>query len=169
MNQVSIAWDNGLSPIRYQAIISTNTGFLSIGPLGLNSSEIFNKISKLFIHKKAFENIVYIIVAILSWGRLVNLSGTGPTHVNCRADSRLLPSQWEKALLCTDVSHWLSANLESALNWVWTPGSGGGGGCCVLSWVLDIRDAQHRLLTWNTTKGQKGGRKLYILPNFSKK
>ena len=33
----------------------------------------------------------------------------------CRADSRLAPSQWETALLCNDASHWLGANLESAL------------------------------------------------------
>ena len=32
-----------------------------------------------------------------------------------RADSRFAPSQWEMALLCNDVSHWLGANLESAL------------------------------------------------------
>ena len=31
------------------------------------------------------------------------------------ADSRLVPSQWETALLCNDVSHWLGASLESAL------------------------------------------------------
>ena len=28
---------------------------------------------------------------------------------------RLAPSQWETALLCNDVSHWLGANLESTL------------------------------------------------------
>ena len=32
-----------------------------------------------------------------------------------RTDSMFAPSQWETALLCNDVSHWLSANLESAL------------------------------------------------------
>ena len=32
-----------------------------------------------------------------------------------KADSRFAPSQWETALLCKDVSHWLGANLESAL------------------------------------------------------
>ena len=32
-----------------------------------------------------------------------------------RADSRFAPSQWETALLCNDISHWLGANLESAL------------------------------------------------------
>ena len=31
------------------------------------------------------------------------------------ADSRFVPSQWETPLLCNDVSHWLGANLESAL------------------------------------------------------
>ena len=32
-----------------------------------------------------------------------------------RADSRFAPCQWEMALLCNDISHWLGANLESAL------------------------------------------------------
>ena len=30
-------------------------------------------------------------------------------------DSRFAPNQWEMALVCNDVSHWLGANLESAL------------------------------------------------------
>ena len=32
-----------------------------------------------------------------------------------RVDSRFAPSQWETALFCNDVSHWLGTNLESAL------------------------------------------------------
>ena len=32
-----------------------------------------------------------------------------------RADFRFAPSQWETALLCNDVSHWLGASLESSL------------------------------------------------------
>ena len=32
-----------------------------------------------------------------------------------RADSRFAASQWEMALLCNDVSHWLGASIESAL------------------------------------------------------
>ena len=35
-------------------------------------------------------------------------------HISGGADSRFAPSQWETALLCNDVSHWLSASLESA-------------------------------------------------------
>ena len=34
---------------------------------------------------------------------------------NYRADSRFAPSQWKRALLCYDISHWLGASLESAL------------------------------------------------------
>ena len=35
-----------------------------------------------------------------------------------RADSRFAPSQWETWLLCNDVSHWLGAILESALEYM---------------------------------------------------
>ena len=43
-SEVSIGSDNGLSPIRRQAIILTNAGLLSIRPLGTNFSEIVIKI-----------------------------------------------------------------------------------------------------------------------------
>ena len=36
-----------------------------------------------------------------------------------RANSRFAPSQWETALLCNDVSHWLGANLASARERCW--------------------------------------------------
>ena len=35
--------------------------------------------------------------------------------VYSRADSRLAPSQWETSLQRNSISHWLGANLESAL------------------------------------------------------
>ena len=35
------------------------------------------------------------------------------------ADSRFAPSRWETTLFCNDVSHWLDASLESALNFQW--------------------------------------------------
>ena len=44
VNQVRIGSDNGLSPIRRQAIIPTNAGLLSIRPLKTNFSEILIKI-----------------------------------------------------------------------------------------------------------------------------
>ena len=44
-------WDNGLSPERRQAIISTNAGILLIGPLGTNFSEILIKIQTFSLKK----------------------------------------------------------------------------------------------------------------------
>ena len=38
--------------------------------------------------------------------------------IQCRAESRFAPNKWETALLCNDVSHWLVAHLESALQWI---------------------------------------------------
>ena len=40
------------------------------------------------------------------------------THpsIDLWAESRFAPSQWETSLLCNKVSHWLGANLESALD-----------------------------------------------------
>ena len=49
--RVSIGLDNGLSPIRCHAIIWTNAGLLSIGPLGTNSNEISIKIQNLSFTK----------------------------------------------------------------------------------------------------------------------
>ena len=39
--------------------------------------------------------------------------------MHIRADSRLAPSQWETSLQSNTISHWLVANLESALHMVW--------------------------------------------------
>ena len=43
--------------------------------------------------------------------------GTIPVTTSCmiRADSRFAPSQWELSLQSNAVSHWLGANLETAL------------------------------------------------------
>ena len=44
-------------------------------------------------------------------------------HHTSGADIRFAPSQWETALLCNDVSHWLDASLESALYLTFPPKS----------------------------------------------
>ena len=49
--------------------------------------------------------------------RLRSVYQHGPYDI--RADSRFAPSQWETALLCNDVSHWLIASLESAMDINW--------------------------------------------------
>ena len=61
--------NNGLSPGRRQAIIWTNVGMLSIGPLGINFSEILIGI---FIEENAFEIVVWKMAAILSRPQCVN-------------------------------------------------------------------------------------------------
>ena len=61
-----------------------------------------------------------------------------------RADSSFAPSQWETVLLRNDVSHWLGANLESAL-----PGA-----CFSENKPIEIRVSQQRfsnnLFDWLT-------------------
>ena len=66
--------DNGLSPDRHQAIIWSNAGILSTGPLGTNSSEI---LIKKFIHfifhsrrgiwKRRLRNGGHFASALLCW------------------------------------------------------------------------------------------------------
>ena len=69
VNRVSIGSDNGLLPIRRQAFIQTNTGFLSIKPLGTN----LNQNTNIFIEENVADNIVCEMAAILSrGGGLVN-------------------------------------------------------------------------------------------------
>ena len=75
VSRVSIGSDNGLSPIRRQAIIWTNTGLLAIGTLRTNFSEIVVKIQNYSFTKKAPKHIVCYMAAILSRGRLVNVLG----------------------------------------------------------------------------------------------
>ena len=55
MNGVRIGSDNGLLPIRHQAIIWTNAGLLTIGPLGTNFSEILIKIKKFSFRKSCLK------------------------------------------------------------------------------------------------------------------
>ena len=45
------------------------------------------------------------------WSRLKVV----PREPFCMVDYRFAPSQWETALFCNDVSHWMGASLESAL------------------------------------------------------
>ena len=58
-NKSIIALDNGLSPVRRQAIIWTNTGILSIGPLGTKFSEILYDI--LIFRKDFLDKVLFSI------------------------------------------------------------------------------------------------------------
>ena len=67
---------------------------------------------------ESFEFEIDIVKIIMAW----IFAAQTMVHVRCkcgvlwcRADSRLAPSQWETSLQSNAVSHWLGANLESAL------------------------------------------------------
>ena len=114
MNRVSIASDNGLLPIRRLAIILTNAGLLLIGPLGTSFIEIL-----ILIHKKASENIVCEMAAILSRGRWVNgdtvnrdalsshINGLVQERRNFIANALKLRLSWTNpSILCFQCSCW---------------------------------------------------------------
>ena len=61
-----IGSDDGSSPGRRQAIIWAKAGILLTGPSGTIFSENLNRNSYIFIHKNAFENVVWKKVAMLS-------------------------------------------------------------------------------------------------------
>ena len=60
-----IGSNNGLSPVRCQAIIWTNAGILLIEPLGTNWS--------IFIDENAFQNVICEMASILSRPQCVNV------------------------------------------------------------------------------------------------
>ena len=68
VNQVIFGSDNGLSPVRHQAIIWTNAGILLIRNLGTNFSEILN------IQENTFENVVCEMATILYRPKCANCS-----------------------------------------------------------------------------------------------
>ena len=68
----NIASDNGLSPVRHQAIIWTNAVILSIRPYGTYFSEIVIQNSKVFIKGNALEHIVCEMAAICYLSQCVN-------------------------------------------------------------------------------------------------
>ena len=86
---------------------------LYIGPLGTTFSEILIK-----IHIFPFMKI-HLKMSFGKWW--------------LRADSRLAPSQWETSLQSNIISHWLGANLVSAL-------------VAVLSWSQCVKDVYYMLL-----------------------
>ena len=78
----------------HQAISWPNVGLLSVKPVGTHLNGLSIAIQK----NCCLQNESHIVQAYM-----------------CRADSRLVPSQWETSLQSNAVSHWLVANLESAL------------------------------------------------------
>ena len=64
----------------------------------------------------SFWNILKIDTPIAyPWGWAMGCLLWDQSMIYIRADSRLSPSQWETSLQSYAISHWLGANLESAL------------------------------------------------------
>ena len=78
----------------------------------------FNRDLYIFISENVFQNVVCKMTSISSrplWVRAWHEIHPIRCAIWGRADSRFGSNQWETALLCSNVSHWLGANLESAL------------------------------------------------------
>ena len=95
----------------------TNAGLLLIGPLGTNFSEILVEIIT-FSFKKMHLKVSSgkwwpscLGLNVLSHDAMYSVS----TLVCHRADFRFPPSQRVTSLQSNAISHWLGANLESAL------------------------------------------------------
>ena len=58
--------DNGLLPLRRQAIIWTNAGILSVVPLETNVGKKINRDSNIFFEYNAYEIVVCKTASILS-------------------------------------------------------------------------------------------------------
>ena len=71
------------------------------------------KISSKLIHLNMYEGVVCKMSTISFTPQWVNEEHWAALHI--RADFRLATSQWETTLQSNAVSHWLGANLESAL------------------------------------------------------
>ena len=79
------------------------------------SNENYKRETTRFVAKHA--GIHCLILCMGCKGRAPTWYDKMPWYIPyiCRADSRFAPSQWETALLCNDVSHWLSGSLVYAL------------------------------------------------------
>ena len=82
-------------------LFTTNIYFLIILNI-LHPKYIYIYISYIYIS--------YICISIYGRRQTLYFDSNGS-----RAASSFAPSKWETVLLCSDVSHWLGANLESAL------------------------------------------------------
>ena len=67
------------------------------------------------IYITCFQVTMYCVTCCHN-GFMINCGISSIMYCTFRADSRFASSQWETALLCNDVSHWLDASLESALH-----------------------------------------------------
>ena len=84
---------------------------VSITPIYANSQICFYSLLKFNW------NVIFQIVVSDCLNICTEDNSSAPVELcSIRADSRLAPSQWETSLQSNAISHWLGANLESALS-----------------------------------------------------
>ena len=91
------------------------------------------------------------IISSLDWEHYRSSKRLKCGAVKCchGADSRFAPSQWETALLCNAVSHWLGANLESALCQLILRRSSMASSDLLTGWCQDIETLSAWLTLWH--------------------
>ena len=107
--QSIIVSDNGLSPVRHQAIIWTNAGILLIGPLGTNFSEILIKLLRFSFTKmhlkvssvKWWPFCLSLNMLIYVWGLYFWNTMTSPSCqcVNSVPCNNTIMLQWYQSIL----------------------------------------------------------------------
>ena len=111
VNWVCIGSDNGLSPVRRQAITWTNTDLLSIGALGTNLNEIRIKIQNFSFMKMHLKLSSAKPAAILSRGRWVKPALT-PLYCTFNTDN----TKQSPLLHCTRSQLALKRSTDLPLN-----------------------------------------------------
>ena len=138
-NLTIIGSDNGLSPGRRQAIIWTNAGILSFGPLGTNFSEILTEI-KTFSFKK-----MYLKVSSAKWRPFclglnvltVTLGFCRGTQISRHPSSSVVQSFWnfvQSTTVSLSCSVQKFKTIRQSRNNLWTNELSGD---LCLRWILD--------------------------------
>ena len=98
VNWVSIVSDNGLPPVRRQAIICTNAGLLSIGPPGTNFSEILIKTSNFLFMK------MHLKISFAKWRPFC--LGLSELSISCHSTDLVLLKFNIKVVAPDGLTHW---------------------------------------------------------------
>ena len=120
-----IGLDNNLLPICLKIIIFDPTLISNVSLIGINLvDKLLQNVPNIFQAMQTWECRSITFLSLPQTLLKNMLENATMRHVPCaaafdvvifRADSRHSPSQWETSLQSNTVSHWLCANLESAL------------------------------------------------------
>ena len=135
-NYMGQLWSSLLTDVHHQAI-SYQTACLKCLILLIQSTMINEVASKWRQNVELSTwHAISMPPGIKFYISFLQIIGTRPDIAFYRTDSRFTPSQWETSLQSNAVSHWLGANLESAL------------ACCMWIFRPNRRNFSTGLTTW---------------------